>query len=97
MKQNKRLPPQNLKKRDRQALQVRGSGVSWLACGADGGGLGGAVVICHFSQDGLGLNLSDQGCVIIHIIGEYEYEDTGTKVEVGIFCCAMCDRRGKGR
>lgn len=81
MKQNKQLPPQNLKRRARQALQVRGSGVSWPTCGADGGGLEGAVVICHFSQDGLGLNLSDQGRVAIR-----EYEDIGTKVGVGIPC-----------
>lgn len=81
MKQNKPLPPQNLKRRGRQALQVRGSGVSQPACGADGGGLEGVVVICHFSQDGLGLNVSDQGHVAIG-----EYDDIGTKVGVGIPC-----------
>lgn len=81
MKQNKQLPPQTLKRRGRQALQVRGSGVSQPACGADGGGLEGAVVICHSSLDGLGLNLGDQSCAAIG-----KYEDIGTKVGVGIPC-----------
>lgn len=81
MKQNKQFPPKNLKRRNQQALQVRGSRVSRPACGADDRGLEGAVVICHFSQNGLGLNLSDQGCVATG-----EYEDIATKLGAGILC-----------